>query len=80
MATDIFGWKNGAIKFVPVDFFDGISALEQNKIDIFLNEMTITNERAKYVDFSMPYFSVNIGVLTKKSDNVKKLSDLNGKK
>ena len=79
MAIDIFGGKNGAIKFVPVDFSDGISALEQNKIDIFLNEMTITNERAKYVDFSMPYFSVNIGVLTKKSENIQKLSNLDGK-
>lgn len=79
MLEDIFDGKNGEIKFIPVDFADGISALEQNKIDIFLNEMTITNERARYVDFSMPYFAVNIDVLTKKDLRVQKMSDLRGK-
>lgn len=51
-----------------------------NKIDIFFNIITITDERLKIVDFSMPYLSVNTAILTRTSDNIEKLSDLRGKK
>jgi ABC transporter, substrate-binding protein, family 3 len=41
---------------------------------------SVTEERKKNYEFSMPYLSVNSGVLTRKSDNIQKMSDLRGKK
>ena len=38
--------------------------------DIALAEITITPERAKVVDFSLPYFDSNIGVLVKSDSDV----------
>ena len=43
-------------------------------------QFTVTEERKKSIDFTMPYFSVNVGVLTRKADNIKNFNDLIGKK
>lgn len=53
--------------------------LEENKVDMVLATFTITNERKQVVDFTTPYFAVNIGVLTRKGDKIKTMSDLHGK-
>lgn len=45
--------------------FDQLVAGRTNSFDIALAEISITPERAKVVDFSVPYFDSNIGVLTK---------------
>src|SRR4051794_14211384 len=45
--------------------FDQLVAGRTNNYDIALAEISITPERAKVVDFSVPYFDSNIGVLTK---------------
>ena len=49
------------------------------KIDLDIAAITVTKEREKLVDFSNPYFSVNIGVLTRSDDNIKTISDLQDK-
>ncbi|PSM51975.1 amino acid ABC transporter, periplasmic cysteine-binding protein [Campylobacter blaseri] len=80
LAKRIFGNKGGKVEFHTTYAKNRIEDLETNKVDIILATLTINDERAKRVDFSMPYFSVNIGILTKKADNIKKSSDLAGKK
>ena len=50
--------------------FDQLVAGRTNKFDMALAEISITPERAKVVDFSVPYFDSNIGVLTKKGAGV----------
>ncbi|NLK66198.1 MAG: transporter substrate-binding domain-containing protein [Campylobacteraceae bacterium] len=75
----VFGNKSGRIEFIATNFEDGISSLQENKIDIFLNNMAITDDRKKLVDFSLPYFTVDIGLLTRKADNIKNFSDLKDK-
>ncbi|NLK66199.1 MAG: transporter substrate-binding domain-containing protein [Campylobacteraceae bacterium] len=79
IAKNIFG-DSIEVKLIPTHFNNGISDLQSKRIDMFINAMTITDERAKLVDFSMPYFAVNIGFLTMKSDRITKLSDLSGEK
>jgi polar amino acid transport system substrate-binding protein len=50
--------------------FDQLVAGTTNNFDIALAEITITDERAKVVDFSVSYFDSNIGVLVKKGADV----------
>ena len=80
IAKNIFNDKNGKIEFVGLEVTDRENFLINNKVDLVIATFTITDERAKKVDFSLPYFSTNQGVLTKKEDNIQKMSDLKGKK
>jgi polar amino acid transport system substrate-binding protein len=50
--------------------FDQLVAGHTNDFDLALAEISITDERAKVVDFSVPYFDSNIGVLTKKGSGI----------
>ena len=79
LSKDIFGGKAGKVEFVPVKASERLKALEENKVDMVLATFTITNERKQLVDFTTPYFAVNIGVLTRKGDKIKTMSDLHGK-
>ena len=79
LSKDMFGAKLGKIEFVPVKSSERLRVLEENKVDMVLATFTITNERKQAVDFTTPYFAVNIGVLTRTGDRIKTLSDLHGK-
>ena len=50
--------------------FDQLVAGRTNNYDLALAEISITPERKKVVDFSVPYFDSNIGVLTKKGSGI----------
>ena len=50
--------------------FDQLVAGHTSDYDIALAEITITDERAKVVDFSTSYFDSNIGVLVKKDSGI----------
>src|SRR4051812_46729724 len=50
--------------------FDQLVAGHTSDYDIALAEITITEERDKVVDFSVPYFESNIGVLVAKGADV----------
>ncbi|WP_263139693.1 cystine ABC transporter substrate-binding protein [Pseudomonas sp. RIT-PI-AD] len=63
--------------------WDGIlAALESKRLDVVINQVTISEERKKKYDFSVPYTVSGIQVLTRKGEESKfgKLSDLDGKK
>jgi polar amino acid transport system substrate-binding protein len=61
------GLKSVTVKNVS---FAQLVAGRTNTYDIALAEITITDERAKVVDFSIPYFDSNIGLITKKGAGV----------
>lgn len=61
--------------------FDGlIPALQAGKYDCVISAMTITEERAKSVQFSDKYFLSGQYIAMKKGANIKSLDDLKGKK
>jgi cystine transport system substrate-binding protein len=63
--------------------WDGIlAALESKRLDIVVNQVTISDERKKKYDFSEPYTVSGIQalVLTKNKDTIKTAQDLAGKK
>jgi polar amino acid transport system substrate-binding protein len=59
-------WRAGfdKVKLVPVEW-DAMIAGQTHDFDMAMSEISITDERKKVHDFSIPYFSSDIGVLTK---------------
>ncbi len=47
--------KGFSLTFVPLDFDSLIAALASGKIDMIVSDLTVTEERKKAVDFSLPY-------------------------
>jgi len=68
------------VKFVNTAWDGIIPGLLAHKYDVICSAMTITEERAKQVDFSDPYFEAKQVILTK-ADNteIQDVDDLNGK-
>lgn len=62
--------------------FDGlIPALEAGNIDAAISGMTITEERAKKVNFSKPYYKSGLSMVVKADNNtLKSFKDLEGKR
>jgi polar amino acid transport system substrate-binding protein len=54
--------------------WEALVAGQTKDFDFALSEISITEERAKVVDFSVPYFSSDIGVLVKKGTKVDEAS------
>lgn len=50
--------------------FDGLVAGKAGDMDLSLNQITITDERKKVMDFSDPYFQSTAGVLVKSDSDV----------
>jgi len=57
-----------------------IPMLQTNKADIVVSTLSITPDRAKVIDFSLPYADHPSVVAGMKSATIKELSDLDGKK
>jgi polar amino acid transport system substrate-binding protein len=63
--------------------WDGlIPSLKTGKIDLIISSMTITDERKKSIDFSIPYAQSSLAILANKDSAIKSIDDLNmsGKK
>ena len=63
-----------------MDFDSVIPAVISGKADLAAAGITITEDRKKNVDFSVPYVTTGIVVIYKKSDPFKDASQLKGKK
>src|SRR5262249_47757872 len=50
--------------------WDALVAGQTKDFDLALSQISITDERKKVVDFSVPYFSSDIGVMVKKGTQV----------
>ena len=60
--------------------WDGIFAgLENGNYNVIASSVTITEERSKQYDFSIPYYTVRQAVVTSKDSNAATLDDLKGK-
>jgi len=62
------------VKVVQVSF-DALVAGQTSDFDIALSQVTITDERKKVVDFSVPYFSSDQGVLVNKGTTISNIDE-----
>jgi polar amino acid transport system substrate-binding protein len=69
-----------AIHFVSVTSENRIPFLTSGKIDLVAATLTITEERKKQVDFSIPYFITGETILVRADSEITKYQDLAGKK
>ncbi len=60
--------------------FDAITAGSVTDYDLALSQISITDERAKVVSFSKPYFESNQGILVKKGKKISTIEDVKNAK
>jgi ABC-type amino acid transport substrate-binding protein len=70
---------------VQPEFVEAVSAnrlpfLKEDKVDIVISTMTITDARKLEIDFSKVYYKAGQSILTKTGSGIKTVADLNGKK
>ncbi|MEU0088741.1 glutamate ABC transporter substrate-binding protein [Streptomyces sp. NPDC006274] len=74
------GYAEGDIEFKETKSADRETALARGDVDFIAATYSITDERAKKVDFAGPYLLAHQDLLLRADDNVAKGDDLNGKK
>jgi polar amino acid transport system substrate-binding protein len=79
LSKELFGNEN-AVEFVSVTSENRIPFLISRKIDLIAATLTITEERKREVDFSIPYFITGQTILVRADSNITKYQDLARKK
>lgn len=77
IARDIFGDPE-AVDFRYVDSVDRVRALQQGDVDIVIRSMAVTEDRAKQVEFSTPYFRAQTRLLVMNNSGITSTADLAG--
>jgi len=68
------------VRFADVSGDARISMLRSGQLDLVVANVSITEQRARVVDFSIPYNAAGLRVITQKAKRIKTLADLNGKR
>ncbi|MFU7502106.1 MAG: ABC transporter substrate-binding protein [Candidatus Tisiphia sp.] len=61
------------------DFNGLLASLTTENVDIVIAGLSVTEERKKYISFSVPYISTNVSILYRSADNLKNTRDLDNK-
>ena len=64
------------INYVSTEAANRVEYLETGKVDIILANFTVTEDRAKKVDFALPYMNVALGVVSLNSKVITDLSQI----
>lgn len=78
IAKDLFG-DESKVTWVVVNPADRVPYTQTGKVDIMLADFTVTPDRAKSVDFTLPYEQVSIGVVSSEKAPINSVDDLKGK-
>lgn len=77
IAADIFDDPD-AVDFRFVDSGNRAEALESGEVDIIIRTMTVTEERQEQVEFSTPYLTSNMRMLSIRGSGINTYEDLEG--
>lgn len=76
-----FGAQTGMdVSIENMEFDSLLIALENGQVDAVISGMTITEERAKSVDFSVPYYTATQVMIVDQNSDIKSAADMAGKK
>ncbi|SHI22580.1 amino acid ABC transporter substrate-binding protein, PAAT family (TC 3.A.1.3.-) [Sporobacter termitidis DSM 10068] len=78
VAKELLG-DESKITWVTMNPGDRVAYLQSDKVDLMLADFTVTEERAKSVDFTLPYEKVSIGVVSSEKAPINSVDDLKGK-
>lgn len=80
-AKDFGKYIHRDVKIENIAWEGLIPSVQTGKVDLVISSMSITKERMKVVDFSIPYSNSLQGILVNKKSNIKSFEDLdkNGK-
>ena len=67
------------VEMQSMEFDSLLIALANGQIDATIAGMTVTEERAKSVDFSTPYYTATQVMIVNEGSDIKKASDMEGK-
>ena len=79
IAKDLLG-DESKVKFELIEAASRVEVLVSDKVDISLANFTKTPERARVVDFALPYMKVSLGVVSPNGAVIKSVDELKGKK
>jgi polar amino acid transport system substrate-binding protein len=79
---DYFAKSRGAtLQIEWADSFAGmLQRVEKGEVDLAAGSITITPERARRMDFTVPYFPVQVVLVERLSDDTRSLTDLVGQR
>jgi len=80
IAKDLFAPNVGKVDFVVLTAPEKVSFLERDKVDIVISNFERTPQNEASVDFTSPFFSTNLAILTRKEDGIRHITDLKNKK
>lgn len=78
IAKELLG-DESKITWVAMNPADRIPYLQTGKVDLMLADFTVTADRAKSVDFTLPYEKVSIGVVSSTKAPITSVDQLKGK-
>lgn len=78
IAKNLFGNEN-AVNFTLSLPQQHIALIQNQKVDLVIANMSITPDRANFVNFSEPYFITGQSLLVKKGSSITNVHDLGGK-
>lgn len=77
LATALGEYLNRPVRIENINWDGLIPSLQTGKVDVVISSMTVTEERSKVVDFSVPYAHSYLALLLNKDSDVKSIEDLN---
>jgi polar amino acid transport system substrate-binding protein len=77
LAKALGEYLNRPVEIVNTNWDGLIPSLQTGKVDVVISSMTITEERGKVVDFSIPYARSYLAVLVNKNAGITSVEDLN---
>ena len=76
MAQALAAYLHRPLQIENMPFEGLIPALKTGRIELIISSMTATAERAKSIDFSDPYLSTGLSILTKKGSPIAGIADV----
>ncbi len=74
MARELAKELNISIEFVPLKNRDRLSSLQNNQVNLLIAQITVTTNRSRLVDFSLPYYTDSTIAIAKRGTTSQELS------